>query len=269
MSILEAIILGIIQGATEFLPVSSSGHSILVPTVLGFDTPGLNAVVVAHLGTMVAVLVYFFDDIKNIVTGVVQGLLKQEPMATPESRLGWFIVVGSIPAAVAGLLLEDWFESVFADPRWAAVFLVGTAVLLVAGEKLRSGEKTLQKMGWSDAIIIGVFQMFALLPGISRSGSTIVGGLIRGLDRAVAARYSFLMSAPIIFGAGALQAVEMLSEGGWQAQLPTLAIVFVTSAIVGYGCIYFLLAWLRKRNLYPFAIYCALFGILFLIFYRG
>lgn len=268
MSIIEAIILGIIQGATEFLPVSSSGHSILVPTVLGFDTPGLNAVVVAHLGTMLAVVIYFFEDIKNIISGTIDGLLKRAPMATAESRLGWFIVVGSIPAAVAGLLLEDWFESVFGDPRWAALFLIGTAVLLVAGEKMRSGEKTLEKMGWADAILIGIFQMFALLPGISRSGSTIVGGLIRGLDRSLAARYSFLMSAPIIFGAGLLQAVDMVSQGGWQSEIGSLAVVFVTSALVGYGCIYFLIAWLRKRSLYPFAIYCAAFGVLFLIFYR-
>lgn len=267
MSFLEALILGIIQGATEFLPVSSSGHSILVPTVLGFDTPGLNAVVVAHLGTMLAVLIYFFEDIKNIVSGTIDGLIKRAPMATAESRLGWFIVVGTIPAAIAGLLLEEWFETVFADPRWAALFLIGTAGLLVAGEWMRSGEKTLGKMTWSDAIFIGVFQMFALLPGISRSGSTIVGGLIRGLDRELAARYSFLMSAPIIFGAGLLQMVDMISEGGWQSEIGTLAIVFITSAVVGYACITFLIAWLRKRNLYPFAIYCGLFGLLFLIFY--
>ncbi|MEM7331888.1 MAG: undecaprenyl-diphosphatase UppP [Chloroflexota bacterium] len=267
MSLLEAIILGIIQGATEFLPVSSSGHSILVPTILGFETPDLNAVVVAHLGTMLAVLIYFFTDIKNIITGTIQGLITRTPMATAESRLGWYIVVGSIPAAIAGLLLEDWFESVFADPRWAALFLIGTAALLVAGERLRSGEKTLEKMGWADAIIIGIFQMFALLPGISRSGSTMVGGLIRGLDRPLAARYSFLMSAPIIFGAGVLQGIEMVSEGGWQSEIGSLAVVFITSAIVGYACIALLIAWLRKRNFYPFAIYCALFGVLFLLFW--
>lgn len=268
MTLIEAIILGIVQGATEFLPVSSSGHSILVPTVLGLDPPDLNAVVVAHLGTMVAVVVYFFEDIKNIFVGTIQGLVARAPMQTAESRLGWFIVVGSIPAAVAGLLLESWFESVFADPRWAALFLLGTAVLLIAGEMLRSGEKSLAKMGWLDALFIGVFQMFALLPGISRSGSTIVGGLIRGLDRPLAARYSFLMSAPIIFGAGVLQAVEMITEGGWQSELGSLAIIFITAAVVGYGCITFLLAWLRKRSLYPFAIYCLVFGLLFLAFYR-
>lgn len=269
MSIIEAIILGLVQGATEFLPISSSGHSILVPTVLGFNPPELNAVVVAHLGTLLAVLVYFFADIKNIVVGLLQGIADREPMKTAESRLGWFILVGSVPAAVAGLLFEEGLETVFADPRWAAVFLIVTAVLLVVGEQLRSGEKSLQTMSWSDAIVIGIFQMFALLPGISRSGSTIVGGLIRGLDRAVAARYSFLMSAPIIFGAGSLQAAQMLVEEGWQSQFVPLSIVFITSAVVGYGCIYFLLAWLRKRNLYPFAVYCALFGILFLVFFRG
>lgn len=267
MSYLEALILGIVQGATEFLPISSSGHSVLVPVIMGFDTPGLNAVVVAHLGTMLAVLVYFFEDIKGIVTDVMDGLVRRQPLYSAEARLGWFIVVGTIPAAVAGLLLESWFETVFADPRWAALFLIGTAVLLITGERLRSGEKKLAQMTWLDAIIIGIFQMFALLPGISRSGSTIVGGLIRGLDRTLAARYSFLMSAPIIFGAGLFQGIDMVREGGWQSELGPLLVIFITSAVVGYGCITFLLAWLRQRSLYPFAAYCILIGGLFLLVY--
>lgn len=269
MSILEAIILGIVQGATEFLPVSSSGHSILIPTVFGLTQPDLNAVVVAHLGTLLAVLIYFFQDLIAIGRATLQGIIERAPMKTAESRLGWFIVVGSIPAALVGLLLEEWFEAVFGDPRWAAGFLLLTAVLLVLGERLRSGHKTLEKMTWTDAILIGLFQMMALLPGVSRSGSTIVGGLLRGLDRALAARYSFLMSVPVILGAGLLQAIELVQEPNWTSQLPAMTATFVSAAVVGYGCIYFLIAWLRKRSLYPFAIYCASFGLLFLLFYRG
>lgn len=266
MTLFEAIILGIVQGATEFLPVSSSGHSVLVPAVLGLSAPDLNAVVVAHLGTMLAVIVYFRTDLWQIGVAALNGLRTGRPFAETESRLAWFIVVGSIPAAVVGLLLEDWFEAVFANPRWAALFLMGTAVLLVAGERLRSGEKQLSGMGWLDAIIIGLFQMMALLPGISRSGSTITGGLIRGLDRAVAARYSFLLSVPVILGAGLLQMVELFSSPEGSARLGLLLVTFVAAAVVGYACIHFLLSWLRRRNLYPFAIYCALFGSLYLLF---
>lgn len=268
MTLIEAIILGIVQGATEFLPVSSSGHSILVPTVFGLSQPTLSAVVVAHLGTLLAVAIYFYKDLWGIITAVFRSIIDRDPMQSTESRLGWFIVVGSIPAVLAGLLLESWFESVFADPRWAAGFLLITAVFLVTGERLRSGLKTLAKMTWLDAMIIGIFQSFALLPGVSRSGSTITAGLIRGLDRELAARYSFLMSVPIIFGAGVLKLAELVSQPGWTSQIGTMLTTFVVAAVVGYACIHFLISWLKKRSLYPFAIYCATVGILFLLFYR-
>lgn len=264
MTLFEAIILGIIQGATEFLPVSSSGHSILVPAVFGLTPPTLEAVVVAHVGTAVAVMLYFYQDLYQIAYATLTGLIKRDPLGTTEARLGWYIVVGSIPAAVVGLLFEDVFEEVFADPRWAAGFLIGTALILVVGEKLISGKKELSGMSWLDAILIGLFQMMALLPGISRSGSTIMGGLIRGLNRELAARYSFLLSVPVIVGAGLLKLVDLLqaSDVDWAV----LGTVFVVSGIVGFGCIHFLLTWLKTRNLYPFAIYCASFGALYLLF---
>jgi undecaprenyl-diphosphatase len=153
----------------------------------------------------------------------------------------------------------------FGEPTLAAVFLFGTAGLLVIGERLHSGTKPLEKLSWYDAIIIGLFQLIALLPGISRSGSTITGGLARGLDRATAARFSFLLGIPAIAGAGALSLIEMLSSPDAAEQLPVLGVTFVASAVVGYLCIHFLLTWLRTRRLYPFAIYCAAFGALFLI----
>jgi undecaprenyl-diphosphatase len=265
MTVFEAIILGIIQGATEFLPVSSSGHSVLVPVVLGLPSPDLTAVVIAHLGTLVAVLIYFARDLWTLATAAVRGVIRRQPLADPNARLVWYLLVGTIPAAVAGFLLESWFDDVFAQPRWAAFFLLVTAGLLVTGERLLSGDRSVEELRWSDALIIGVFQMFALFPGISRSGSTIVGGLLRGLDRATAARYSFLLSIPVIFVAGLFQFVDLLGDGEAGASAAAYVALFLSAAAVGYGCIYFLLAWLRNRSLYPFAIYCVVFGLGFLL----
>ena len=264
MTFIEAIILGIIQGATEFLPISSSGHSVLVPALFGLSQPTLSNSVVAHLGTLLAVIIYFYQDFWQIVKKMMQSVQEKQPMIYPESRLGWYIIIGSIPAAIAGLAFGDQLESIFTNPRWAAVFLLVTAAILVIGERLLSGRKQLADMNWLDAIIIGLFQALALLPGISRSGSTIMAGLTRGLNRELAARYSFLMSAPIIFGAGFLQLPAMLS-GNESVDFATLAATFISAAVVGYLCIRFLMSWLRERNLYPFAIYCAAFGLLFLL----
>jgi undecaprenyl-diphosphatase len=265
MTIIEAIILGIIQGATEFLPISSSGHMVLIPASFNMTQPDLNAVAIAHLGTLLAVLVYFYKDLRDILTGTISGIKKGELMGTTEARLGWYIVVGSIPAAAAGLTLEDYFDKIFGTPTIAASFLLFTAALLLFGEYKRSGEKTLSKMSWLDAITIGFFQMIALFPGISRSGSTIVGGLLRGLDRELAARYSFLLGVPAILGAGMLSLFDLVGSADFNSQVPALVTTFVFSAIVGYACIHFLLQWLKQRSLIPFALYCSAFGIIFLV----
>jgi undecaprenyl-diphosphatase len=265
MSIIEAIIIGIIQGATEFLPVSSSGHAVLLPELFGITNPTLTQVVVAHLGTLVAILIVFWRDLWAILVAFLQGIIKRAPFGTLDSRLGWFILVGSIPAAAAGFLLEDWFTEVFGNPTMAALFLLVTAGLLVLGERLRTGDKPLEKMGWTDAIVVGVFQMFALLPGLSRSGSTITGGLIRGLERDTATRYSFLLGAPIIFGAGMLGLLDLRDAPNLSAEIPILLTIFVTSALVGYVCIVFLLRWVRSHSLIPFAIYCVALSALYFV----
>lgn len=261
MTIWEAIVLGIVQGATEFLPISSSGHSVLVPAVFGLAEPDLTAVIIAHQGTLLAVLAYFWRDVVGIVRGVLRGLAARAPLGNPEARLGWLIVWGSLPAAVVGLLFEERFEQLFADPRWSAGFLVITALLLVLGERLLSGGKRMAGIGWVDALIIGLFQMFALFPGLSRSGSTIVGGLLRGLNRETAARFSFLLGIPAIVGAGLLGLLDIAAA---DAPLLPLAATFLAAFLVGIVCIHFLLQWLRTRRLYLFAVYCATVGILYL-----
>lgn len=265
MNLIEAIFLGILQGATEFLPISSSGHLVLVPTLFNMADPGLSLIAIVHEGTLLAVLLYFRQDLWQVVRGVWIGLRQGQPLATAEARLGWYIVVGSIPVAVAGLTLEDFFEDVFGTPVAAAFFLLVTAALLVAGERLLSERKQLDQIGWPDAIAIGFFQMLALFPGISRSGSTITAGLWRGLDRATAARFSFLLGVPAILGAGLLALLDILAADSLAAQLPLFLTAFLAAAVSGYACIYFLLNWLRQHSLYVFAAYCAGFGIVYLI----
>lgn len=260
MSIFEAIILGILQGATEFLPVSSSGHLVLIPAILGLSQPSLTLIAVAHGGTLLAVLIFFRHELWSILTAVLSGLWQRKPLNTNDARLGWLIAVGSVPTAVAGTLFNGYFEAVFGNPASAAFFLLVTAGLLVLAEQLFKGDKPLFQMTWGDSLIIGFFQMLALVPGISRSGSTITAGIWRGFDRDTAARYSFLLGVPVILGAGILQVVLLVNSGSMSSQWPSLLAAFIAAAFVGYACIYFLLAWLRNHSLYIFAAYCLLLG---------
>ncbi len=263
MSVTEAIFLGIVQGLTEFLPVSSTGHTILLPTLFALTIPGLDLIAIAHLGTLLAVLIYFRDDLRRVAAAVLAGVRRRAPLADADSRLGWYLVLGTIPAAAAGILLESFFEEIFGRPLFVAAFLLVTAALLVAGERMLSGERRLDNMDSLDALAIGLFQMLALFPGISRSGSTITGGLWRGLDREAAARFSFLLSIPVIAGAG-LMAVQDMVNAGLADQAPLYGVTFLSAAITGYLCIHFLLAYVRRHTLYAFAVYCAVFGVLYL-----
>jgi len=263
---IEAILLGIIQGATEFLPVSSSGHLLLIPALFNLSEPDLNAISFAHQGTLLAVLVYFRRDLWSILTAVYDGLRRRQPMETTDSRLGWFIVIGTIPAVIAGLLLADIIDETLADPLNAAILLVFTGIILFIGERIRSAKRDFSTMRWSDAITIGLAQMVALLPGISRSGITITSGLARGLDRSAAARYSFLLGVPAIAGAGLLALVDIFQSSTIAGQVPQLVATFIVSFLVGYACIHLLLTWVRRHSLYPFAVYCLVFGLGFLTF---
>ena len=265
MTILEAILLGIVQGATEFLPVSSSGHTILIPDLLGLPEPGLLLISIAHQGTLLAVLVYFWRELWSIVRGVLGSLWEGALLGSGEARLGWQIVLGSIPIAIAGLTLEAFFEEVFAAPLYAALFLLGTALLLIIGERLVSGHKALAEITWADALIVGLVQTIALFPGISRSGSTITAALGRGLERDTAARFSFLLSIPAVLGAGLLALLDIVEAGTLGAQLPVYAATFLAAAATGYASIHFLLTWLREHTLYLFAAYTAAFGLLYLL----
>jgi len=260
VNIPQSFILGIIQGATEFLPVSSSGHLVLAPWLLGWESPGLAFDTVVHWGTALAVIAYFWRDWVSLASAALLSLQKRS-LENPTARLAWFILLGTIPAALVGFLLEDFFEGMFARPVAAAAFLLVTAALLTASERLGRRERDLDALTWRDALLVGLAQALAIFPGVSRSGATIAGGLARGLKREPAARFSFLLATPIILGAGLFKMLDLAQKGGLAAQIPTLAVGFAAAAAVGFGCIHFLLRYLKRRRLYPFAVYCAIAGL--------
>jgi undecaprenyl-diphosphatase len=257
--------MGIVQGATEFIPVSSSGHLVLVPWLLGWEPLGFTFDVIIHWGTLVGVVVYFWHDLVNIATGVLRGLAQRQPFGTWDARLGWLIVLATIPAVIVGYLFEDQFEALFARPSWVAFFLLVTGGLLWLSETLGRRVRHLESVTPLDAFLIGVAQMAAITPGISRSGATIAMALVRGLERPAAARFSFLMMIPIVFGAGLLKFIQLLQEGATGETVLLLVLGFIAAAITGYICIAFLLRFLATHSVRAFAVYTWLFGSLCLI----
>jgi len=270
LDLIKALVLGILQGATEFLPVSSSGHLVLVPWWLGWDDPPLVFDVVVHLGTLVAVLAYFWRDWLTLLragwTALKTRSTQTDPPQELDARLLLLLIAASIPAALAGLLLESSFESISTPPVVAALLLV-TAALLVFSERHVTSNRTLDSLRLRDALTIGAAQALAILPGVSRSGSTISAGIVQGLPRTSAARFSFLLATPIILGAGGKQALDLILGNEPLADGMALALLvgFLSAAIVGYACISFLMRLLQRRRLYGFAIYCAVFGTLSLL----
>ena len=264
MTLLQAFVLGLVQGATEFLPVSSSGHLVLVPWVLGWRLEPQAAFVfdiLVQWGTLVALVAFYWRDLVGMVRAVILGLARRRPLEDPLARLGWLIAAASLPAAIAGLLLKDAVERAFNSPAAVSAFLLGTAVLLFLSERLSRQTRQLSELTLIDALWVGLAQALALLPGISRSGSTIAGGLTRGLRRPEAARLSFLMFVPVMLGAGVIALKDLAGAPAPAAQLPALAVGFLTSAVVGYLAIRWLLGYLSRRSLAPFALYCVAVGL--------
>jgi len=262
MNFFQALILGIVQGLTEFIPVSSSAHLVLVPWLLGWPEPDLVFDTMAHWGTLLAVVAYFWKDLWDLTIGWVDSLRDRSLNPDPRRRLAWLVIIGTIPAVLAGALLEKKFAMMFEAPVWPATFLLITGLLLTASEFLSRRQRRLSDINWPDALVIGVAQAVAIAPGISRSGATIATGLFRGLQRDVAARYSFLLATPIIFGAGLLQLKNLLVAGNAESHLPVLITGFIAAAVSGYVCIGVLMQYLRRGRLYIFAIYCWTLGLI-------
>ncbi len=264
MNIFQAIILGILQGLTEFLPISSSGHLVILPFLLNWQLPEKEMFifnVLVQIGTLVAVIMYFWKDLLAIISDFVTQLFKGTPFATHNARLGWLLILATIPAGLVGLFLEDLVEEAFSSPLFAGFALLVTAVLLILGEKISLKLGDTQDITLLDALIMGLMQALALFPGISRSGATISGGMMRHLKREAAGKFSFLMSIPIMLAAGGLSAYQMVTEVSDLGQfLPIMAVGFLTAMVVGYIAIRWLLRFLVNHSLIYFAIYCILLG---------
>ncbi|NUM44415.1 MAG: undecaprenyl-diphosphatase UppP [Anaerolineales bacterium] len=263
MTIFQAFILGIVQGLTEFLPVSSSGHLVLAPYWFGWEIPAEQAFifdVLVQMGTLVAVFVYFWADVVGITRAIVLGLWQRKPLDDPYARLGWQVFVATVPAGLGGLLIKDVVAQVFESVGATAMFLFVTAGLLLVAERVGKRDRPVEAMTWADAVMIGFFQLLAVFPGVSRSGSTIAGGMTRNLERPAAGRFSFLMSIPIMLAAGAVSLVDLAGMPGVGAFLPQIAVGFVTAGVVGYLSIRWLLGYLAKRPLFVFAGYVTVMG---------
>ena len=247
---MHEIILGLVQGLTEFLPVSSSGHLVLVPGMLGWDEPPLGLTVLLHMGTLVALIIYF----RNEILGLILGLLGKGPDPAATRRVIRFLVIGTIPAVIAGLALGGFFEDTFQRPYESSIELFCTACILVATEKY--GERAARhELDDGRSAAIGVAQAVAILPGISRSGSTIGTGLLAGLSREEATRFSFLLSLPAIGGAGVLD----LAKGDLVISGASL-VGTVVSGVVGFASIHYLLRFVRTHSLNVFAAYLFVFA---------
>lgn len=264
MQIFQAIILGMVQGLGEFLPISSSAHLILTPWLFKWNDPGLGFDLALHWGTLLAVLVYFRNDIWLLAKGFWHSLFKstRDFEANIYQKLSWLIILASVPGALIGKLLEEKAETSLRNPLLIAADLAVFGAIFYMLDRSGKKEKNLDKIKWYDALLIGCGQALAIIPGVSRSGATMGAGLLLGFKRADAARFSFLMSAPIIFGAGLVKVKDFMSGG------LTLVLVagFISAAVFGFLSIRFLLSYLAKHDFkvfvwYRFALAALVLGI--------
>jgi undecaprenyl-diphosphatase len=270
LNLLQALLLGIIQGLTEFLPVSSSAHLVIAPFLLGWTIPAEQVLpfdVLVQLGTLAAVIVYFWGDLWAIVQAFVQGIIKLKPFEDPQSRMGWLLILATIPAGLAGLFLKKMVDQAFQSVLVTGLFLVVTAILLLAAERISKHNRELAKITWVDSLVMGIAQAISIFPGISRSGATMSGGLARNLDRTAAARFSFLMSIPIMLAAAGLEIKDVIQVPGLSGLIPAILVGILAAAGVGYLAIRWLLRFLGTHSLRPFAVYCAAMGILVVVIY--
>jgi undecaprenyl-diphosphatase len=262
MSAFQAIVLGIVQGLTEFLPISSSGHLRIVPAFAGWEDPGSAFTAVVQLGTMAAVLLYFRADLLRIATTWLRGLRDERVRSDHDYRMGWFIILGTVPIAVIGFLLRHQIKTGGRD-----LYLIGSALILfsfvmLAAERVGTQRREVDQIDRGDALTIGFAQALALCPGVSRSGATISAGLFRGLTRTAAARYSFLLSVPAVVLSGLFE-LKDVGEGNGAAAGPTI-IATLLAFVVGYASIAWLLRFLVRHPISVFAVYRIGLGIVVL-----
>ena len=263
MTFFQSILLGIIQGITEFLPISSSAHLVLVPALLNWNLPPEELFpfdVLVQIGTLMAVIFYYREDLSIILKSMGKGIISRKPCAEVEARTGWLTLLATIPAGLLGLYLKPIIESAFSSPAVTSISLFITAAFLVASEVLGKRTREIDALTWKDALWIGAFQALSVFPGISRSGSTITGGMTRNLKRRTAGQFAFLMSIPIMVAAGALGVIDLLQIPNLQNFLPVMTTGFLVAAVVGYYAISWLIRYINEHSLLPFAAYCVLLG---------
>lgn len=268
MGWLEAIVLAIVQGLTEFLPISSSAHIRVAGLAMGMEDPGATFTAIIQIGTELAVVVYFWRDIVRIITRWFQSLTGKVPRNDPDARMGWLIIIGSVPIVLLGVLFQDLIRTQFRSLWIIAISLIVFGIILGLADVLARRVKTLDHLNWKDGLIYGFAQALALIPGVSRSGGTITAGRLMGYDRPSAARYAFLLAIPAVLGSGGYELVGALTEDNaagapinWGATL----LATVISFIVGWAVIKFLMKWVETRSFMPFVIYRIALGTLLII----
>ena len=275
MTLFEAALLGIVQGLTEFLPVSSSAHLRIIPALAGWADPGAAFTAIVQIGTLVAVLLYFRKDIFTIVRAVIEGMVRRKPLGSAEAKMGWMIAAGTLPIVFFGLLFKSEIETSLRSLYWVSGALIGLALILSLAEKQikrrRENDlpmKSMADIGWKEALLIGLAQSVALIPGSSRSGVTITGGLFLNLSRETAARFSFLLSLPSVFAAALLELYKTWGDITASPDgITNIIVATLTAGIVGYASIAFLLNYLKKHTTTIFITYRLVAGavILYLV----
>ena len=265
MSVLEAIVLGIVQGLTEFLPISSTGHLRIVPAFLGWEDPGAAFTAVTQLGTMAAVLLYFREDLVRIALAWWRSVFDRPRRRELDARLGWYIVLGTIPIGIFGVLFKDQIETGARDLYLIGVALIVLGLVLLLAEKVGTRERSIEQIRTKDGFAIGFAQALALIPGVSRSGATITAGLFMGLDRPAAARFSFLLSVPAVVLSGLLELGTILSDDeGEHTGLVALVVATLMAFVSGYLAIAWLLRFLSTHSTVIFVVYRVALGVLVL-----
>ncbi len=266
MDLLQAIVLGIVQGLTEFLPISSSGHLRIVPAFLGWDDPGAAFTAVIQLGTMAAVVLYFRDDLVRIARAWLGSLRNAERRKELDARVGWYLILGTIPISVFGLAFKDQIENGARDLYLIGTTLIVLGLVLLIAEKVSRRERDLTTLTRRDAIVVGFAQALALIPGVSRSGATITAGLFLGFDRVTAARFSFLLSIPAVVLSGLFEFKDVL-DGSAQgaAGIGATAVATLLAFVSGYASIAFLLRFLTTHTTAVFVAYRVVLGVVVLV----
>jgi undecaprenyl-diphosphatase len=265
VSVFEAIVLGITQGLTEFLPISSTAHLRIVPAFAGWEDPGAAFTAVVQLGTMLAVLLYFREDLLRIGLAWLRSLRDRSLRGTLDARLGWYILLGTIPIGIFGLIFKDQIENGARDLYLISIALIVFGLVLLAAEEVGRKNRPLEQINRRDGLVIGLFQALALVPGVSRSGATISAGLFRGFDRPSAARYSFLLSVPAVVLSGLFE-LKSIVDGSEHVHTGAGSLIIATALafVVGYWSIAFLLRYVSRHSTLVFVVYRVALGVLVL-----